>query len=147
MSLCNCFNRKMILQYLHHCRIQQLLSLWSPSGSYEGGLWILLHVCEEGPEVFCCNIHKLWNIFYKKMMTKCDQHFSLVLCVSGQHKSKSFIDMIQHEIIYIQDDSDRWAPLFYLCSLFPLSVPLGRLLCVSLQMCFVQITLTMAGLK
>ena len=59
---------------------------------------------------------------------------------SGHHKSKSFIDKIPHEIIYIQYDSDRWAPLFYLCSLFPLSARSGRILCVSFQMCLLQIT-------
>lgn len=77
--------------------------------------------------------------FGEKWWQISEPHFSV--CVSGHHKSESFIDMIPHEIIYIQYDNDRWAPLFNLCSLFPLSARLGRVLCVSLQMCLVQITL------
>lgn len=61
--------------------------------------------------------------------------------------STRFTDMIQHKIIYIQDDNDKWAPRFYLCSLFPLSAWLWHVLCVSPQICLVQIRLTMAGLK
>ncbi len=37
-----------------------------------------------------------------------EQHFSLILLVhTRHHKSKSFINMIPHKIIYIQFDSDR----------------------------------------
>lgn len=83
----------------------------------------------------------VWPFFFfgEKWWQISEPHFSV--CVSGHHKSESFIDMIPHEIIYIQYDNDRWAPLFNLCSLFPLSARLGRVLCVSLQMCLVQITL------
>lgn len=86
----------------------------------------------------------VWGVFFffTKMMTNIWTAFLFnSLSVSGHHKSKSLIDMIPNEIIYIHYENDRRAHPFYLCSFSPLSAGLGRVLCVSLQMCSGQITL------
>lgn len=86
----------------------------------------------------------VWGFFFffTKMMTNIWTAFLFnSLSVSGHHKSKSLIDMIPNEIIYIRYENDRRAHPFYLCSFSPLSAGLGRVLCVSLQMCSGQITL------